>query len=52
MYKPELGESRFRFSLMDGEGGPGGSFAGGNAVAAVMVEGPLDPACQGGARLH
>ena len=32
MYKPELGESRFRFSLMDGEGGPGGSFAGGNSA--------------------
>ena len=29
MYKPVLGESRFRFSLMDGEGGPGGSKAGG-----------------------
>ena len=32
MYKPVLGESRFRFSLMDGEGGPGGSKAGGNSA--------------------
>ena len=32
MYKPVLGESRFRFSLMDGEGGPGGAQAGGNSA--------------------
>lgn len=32
MYKPVLGASRFRFSLMDGEGGPGAHAAGGNSA--------------------
>lgn len=32
MYRPVLGKSRFRFSLMDGEGGPGAAFAGGNSA--------------------
>ena len=31
-YIPKLGQSRFRFSLMDGEGGPGGENAGENLV--------------------
>lgn len=32
MYRPVLAESRFRFSLMDGEGGPGSGMAGGNSA--------------------
>ena len=31
-YKPQLGEERFKFSIMDGEGGPGGANAGGNSA--------------------
>jgi hypothetical protein len=32
MNPPELGVSRFKFSLMDGEGGPGGALAGGGSA--------------------